>query len=96
MIALTMATHLASADESTRGAIQIKDGPTLIAWIWSFDIASVGVGAKNGETQITIRDAEGLWFRTSATVADVHRAITAASVLYYASDHRGTRTRRSA
>jgi hypothetical protein len=80
-----MATHTATADEVARGWILIKDGGVLVASVWSFDIASVGVGAKNGETQISIHNGEGLWIKTSATVADVHRAISAARALYYSS-----------
>jgi hypothetical protein len=83
-IALTMATHTVTADESTRGWILIKDGPTIVASIWSFDIMSVGVGPKDGKTQIAIRDATGLWHSTTARVSDVHRAVSAARVLYYA------------
>ena len=90
-----MATHTATADDQTRGWILIKDGPTLISSIWSFDIASVGVGAKNGETQISIRDGQGLWIKTSATVADVHRAVSTARILWNASKD-APRARRSA
>ena len=90
-----MATHTATADDQTRGWILIKDGPTLISSIWSFDIASVGVGAKNGETQISLGNGQGLWIRTTATVADVHRAISTARVLYYSSKDI-PRSRRSA
>jgi hypothetical protein len=85
MIGPTMATHTATADDTSRGWILIKDGPVLIASIWGFDIASVGTGAKNGETQITIRRGEGLWIKTTASVADVHRAVSAARTLYYSS-----------
>ena len=85
MIALTMATHTATADDAARGWILIKDGPTLISSIWSFDIASVGVGAKDGVTQISIRDGQGLWIKTSATVADVHRAVSTARILWNSS-----------
>jgi hypothetical protein len=95
-IALTMATHTATADESTRGWVLIKDGPVLVASIWGFDIVTVGVGAKNGETQISIRDADALWIKTTASVADVYRAVSAASVLYHSSDHHRPRARRSA
>jgi hypothetical protein len=90
-----MATHTATADDQARGWILIKDGPVLIASIWSFDLSSVGTGAKNGETQITIRRGEGLWIKTSASVADVHRAVSNARVLYYASKDI-PRSRRSA
>jgi hypothetical protein len=91
-----MATHTATADESTRGWVLIKDGPVLVASIWGFDIASVGTGAKNGETQVSIRNGQGLWIKTSATVADVHRAVSAASVLYHSSVHHRPRARRGA
>jgi hypothetical protein len=79
------ATHVVSADQDARGWILIKDGPVVVTSIWGFDIMSVGVGPKLGETQITIRDADGLWHKTSATVADVHRAVANARTLYYAS-----------
>jgi hypothetical protein len=85
MIAPTMATHVVSADQDARGWILIKDGPVLVTSIWGFDVMSVGADPKEGHTQITIRDADGLWHKTSATVADVHRAISNARTLYYAS-----------
>jgi hypothetical protein len=80
-----MATHTVIADDVARGWILIKDGPVVVTSIWGFDIMSVGTGAKNGETQVTIRNGEGLWIKTTATVADVHRAISAARTLYYSS-----------
>jgi len=91
-----MATNTASASEDTRGAILIKDEGVIIAWIWCFDVLSVGIGDKFGETQISIRDGNGLWFKTSASPAEVYRAIASATTLYYASSNRKTRSRSSA
>jgi hypothetical protein len=80
-----MATQTVTADESARGWILIKDGPVLLTSIWSFDMMTVGVSPEDGSTQISIRDATGLWHKTTASVADVHRAVSAARVLYFAS-----------
>jgi hypothetical protein len=90
-----MATHTATADEVARGWILIKDGGVLVASVWSFDIASVGIGPKLGETQISIRDGQGLWIKTSASVADVHRAVSTARILWNSSKD-APRARRSA
>jgi len=88
-----MATHTVTADPDARGWILIKDGPVLITSIWSFDIMSVGTSEKDGSTQISMREPEGLWHKTSATVADVHRAISAARALFYSSEHSPTKRR---
>ena len=92
---MTGATQTVSADESTQGWILIKDGPVVVTSIWSFDIMSVGASEKDGSTQISMREANGLWHKTSATVADTHRAVSAARALWVGSSH-NTAKRRSA
>ena len=88
-----MATQTVTADPSTQGWITISDGPTIITTIWVFDIMSVGVGPKLGETQISIRESEGLWHQTTATVADTHRAVSAARALWLGSAHNPAKRR---
>jgi hypothetical protein len=88
-----MATHTVSADHAARGWILIKDGPVVVTSIWNFDITCVGLSPEDGSTQISIRDCDGLWHKTSATVADVHRADSSARTLFYSSQHAPTKRR---
>ena len=72
----------ASADESARGFILIKEGGELLTTVWVNDIMSVNRDDKEkGGARITIRAANGLWFRTTASVGEVFAAISTARVL---------------
>jgi len=84
-----MATQTVSADQETRGWIHIKEGGVPVASIWFTDIQSVAVAPTDlGETQISLRNANGLWHKTTASVSDVNRAIAVAGTLFDSAGHR--------
>jgi hypothetical protein len=70
------------ADESARGFILIKEAGELLTSIWVNDIMVVNRDSEaTGGARITIRAANGVWFRTTASVAEVFSAISTARVL---------------
>jgi hypothetical protein len=72
-----------SADQDSRGWVLIKQSGTLITTFWFADVVSVHQSEKDGLTQIIMR--ERLWYRTSATVQEVHIAMSTARTLWRAS-----------
>jgi hypothetical protein len=71
-----------TADETARGFILIKEGGELLTSIWINDIMCINRNNKeNGGAQISIRGGNGLWIRTSASVGEVHAALSTARVL---------------
>jgi hypothetical protein len=80
--------QVVTADQKQRGRVLIKQSGELITSFWFADVMSVHKSEKDGLTQIALRDPQGLWYKTSATVSETHTAVGAASALYYSSTAR--------
>ena len=83
---MTTKPHTARPHTSALGFTVIMDGPEMLTSFWAWDLRAVTKDPKTGQTQLCFRDS--MWLPTTAGVADVMAAVSAAMAAYSAIDRK--------